>query len=409
MKCRHCYSDVKLTFVDLGMAPPSNAYLTKETIKLNEQFFPLKVLVCEQCWLVQTEDFLNATEVFNHDYAYFSSYSDSWLLHCKQYVDVMINRFKLNINHLVIEVAANDGYLLQYFKNYSIPCIGIEPTASTAEAARKKGISIIEDFFGTNLSKKLVSQNKQADLIIANNVLAHVPDINDFVSGFTTLLKPNGIATFEFPYLLQLIKNMQFDTIYHEHFSYFSLSVIDRIFSFNGLEVFDVEEIPTHGGSLRLFAKRKHNGNQIRSSRVMRYLEDEKKLGVLSENFYTRFQYKIEKIKNNLVNFLLEAKKEGKKVAGYGAAAKGNTLINYAAINQDLISYIVDRNPAKQEKFTPGSHIPIVDENQFHLTKPDYVLILPWNLKHEIIQQINYIREWCGKFVIAIPDLEIIS
>jgi predicted TPR repeat methyltransferase len=407
MKCRHCASDLKLPLVDLGSAPPSNAYLTEQTLYTPEKWFPLRVLVCEQCWLAQTEDFAQANELFDAEYAYFSGFSTSWLAHCKRYVDDMVARFDLNRNSHVVEVAANDGYLLQYVKARNIPCTGVEPTASTATAARAKGIPIVEDFFGTHLAKELVAQDKQADLTVANNVLAHVPDINDFVAGFPMLLKPLGVSTFEFPHLLKLIKGNQFDTIYHEHYSYLSLTAVNRIFSANGLTVFDVEEHPTHGGTLRVFAQRSDTGQQMRSVLVDELLQCEAQAGMLSTGYYAGFQAKTGKVKDDFLSFLLEAKRQGKTVAAYGAAAKGNTLMNYAGIRSDLIPFVVDRNPAKQGKYMPGSRIPIVDEQRLKETRPGYVVILPWNLKAEIMKQLTYIKTWGGNYITAVPELRI--
>ncbi len=407
MKCRHCGNELVLPLIDLGSAPPSNAYLTKKTLMAPEKWFPLKVLVCNQCWLVQTEDYAGAEELFDADYAYFSSFSTSWLKHAEQYVTDMIDRFGLNAQSRIVEVAANDGYLLQYVKARSIPCLGIEPTASTASAAREKGIEVLEEFFGVNLAKKLAATGKQADLTAANNVLAHVPDINDFVGGFAYLLKPSGVATFEFPHLMQMVKFTQFDTIYHEHFSYLSLTAVNQIFERNGLQVFDVQEITTHGGSLRVFAQRKDQGQHSVSDAVTELLAREAAIGIASEAYYADFQQSANQIKDDLIEFLIKAKQDGKKVIAYGAAAKGNTLLNYAGIRPDLLSAVVDRNPAKQNKFMPGSRIPIVDENIILQEKPDYILILPWNLRNEVMEQLNYIREWGGKFVTAVPMLEI--
>ena len=408
MKCRHCNSELNLSLVDLGSAPPSNAYLTEQTLHAPEKWFPLRVLVCEHCWLAQTEDFAQANELFDADYAYFSGFSSGWLVHAERYVVDMAARFNLNADSHVVEVAANDGYLLQYVKARSIPCTGVEPTASTAAAARAKGIPIVEDFFGVRLAKELVAQGKQADLTAANNVLAHVPDINDFVAGFAALLKPQGVATFEFPHLLKLIAENQFDTIYHEHFSYLSLTAVNRIFAVNGLSVFDVEEHPTHGGSLRVFAQRSDTGQQAHSARVDELLQREAQAGMFGADYYTGFQAKTGQVKNDFLTFLLEARRQGKTVAAYGAAAKGNTLMNYAGIRLDLIKFVVDRNPAKQGKYMPGSRIPIVDEQQLKNTKPDYVVILPWNLKAEVMKQLAYIRNWGGKYVTAVPHLEVL-
>lgn len=407
MKCRHCGTELHLPLIDLGSAPPSNAYLTEKTLKAPEKWFPLKVLVCNQCWLAQTEDYAGAEELFDADYAYFSSFSSSWLKHAEQYVADMVNRFNLNEKSHVVEIAANDGYLLQYVKAKGIPCLGVEPTASTALAAREKGIEIVEAFFGVAFAKKLVAQGKQADLTAANNVLAHVPDINDFVAGFAHLLKPNGVATFEFPHLMQLIKHSQFDTIYHEHFSYLSLTAVNQIFNQNGLQVFDVQEISTHGGSLRVFAQQKELGQHQVTAEVDALLAAELAAGMKVEAHYADLQQQANRIKHDLVAFLIEAKREGKKVIGYGAAAKGNTLLNYAGLRPDLLSAVVDLNPAKQNKYLPGSRIPIVDESIIRQQKPDYVLILPWNLRNEVTEQLKYIREWGGEFVAAVPSLEI--
>lgn len=405
MKCRHCDSGLKLPLVDLGSAPPSNVYLTEQTLHASEKWYPLRVLVCEQCWLAQTEDFAQANELFDTEYAYFSGFSTSWLAHCKRYVDDMVTRFDLMAGSHVVEVAANDGYLLQYVKARNIPCTGVEPTASTATAARAKGIPIVDDFFGTRLAKELVDQGKQADLTAANNVLAHVPDINDFVAGFAILLKPLGVSTFEFPHLKRLIDENQFDTIYHEHFSYLSLTTVSRIFAHNGLVIFDVEEHTTHGGSLRVFAQQANSGTQAVTPRVAEMLAREVEAGMTTPDYYVGFQSHADQIKNAFLAFLIEAKNTGKKVSAYGAAAKGNTLLNYAGVRPDLLPWVVDRNPAKQGKYLPGSRIPIVNETRLREERPDYVVILPWNLRDEITAQLNYIHEWGGQFVTAIPNL----
>ncbi len=408
MKCRHCHSRLDLPLVDLGSAPPSNAYLTEESLHAPEKWFPLRVLVCQHCWLVQTEDFAQAEELFDADYAYFSSYSKSWLVHSERFVTEMTTRFALTDASHVIEVAANDGYLLQYVMAHNIPCTGIEPTASTAAAARAKSIPIIEDFFGVRLARKIAGQGRQADLMVANNVLAHVPEINDFVAGFAILLKPQGVASFEFPHLLRLIDETLFDTIYHEHFSYLSLTAVMHIFAANGLAIFDVEELPTHGGSLRVFAQRNDTGQQPRNARVEEMLSREAKAGMLDVDYYAGFQTKTDRIKNDFIAFLIEASRQDKLVAAYGAAAKGNTIINYAGVRPDLISFVVDNNPAKQGKYLPGSRIPIADEQRLRQDKPDYVVILPWNLKTEIARQIDYIENWGGRFVTAVPHLEVL-
>ena len=408
MKCRHCNSELTLPLIDLGAAPPSNAYLTEQTLHAPEKHFPLRVLVCTECWLAQTEDYAGADELFSADYAYFSSFSTTWLKHAEQYVADMVQRFALNGNSRIVEVAANDGYLLQFAKARGIPCFGIEPTTSTAVVARTKDIEIVEEFFGLQLAQQLAAQGKQADLTTANNVLAHVPDINDFVGGFAALLKPSGVATFEFPHLLRLVTENQFDTIYHEHYSYLSLTAVKRIFEYNGLSVFDVEELPTHGGSLRVYAQRSDSGRREQGRNVATIQAREAAAGMTTPAFYAGFQDKANRLKNDFLFFLIEAKRAGKTVAGYGAAAKGNTLLNYAGVRPDLLSYVVDRNPAKQDKFLPGCRIPIVAEAHLKETKPDYVVILPWNLLTEVIEQLTYIREWGGQFVVAAPSLKVI-
>lgn len=409
MKCRHCNTDLQLSLIDLGSAPPSNAYLKSDDLENAEKYYPLKIMVCGHCWLVQTEDFVGADELFSKEYAYFSSFSVSWLEHARNYVETMTRRLPLSDHSMVVEIAANDGYLLQYVKEKNIPCYGIEPTRSTAEAARKKGIAIIERFFGTKLADELARAGKQADLIAANNVLAHVPDINDFVKGFSILLKHGGVATFEFPHLYNLVKQNQFDTIYHEHYSYLSLTVVHTIFEANGLAIFDVEKLPTHGGSLRVYAQRSDAGRQPASSSVNALLKQENLAGMRSKNFYQGFQKKAEKTRDDLLSFLTDAKRKGKTAVGYGAAAKGNTLMNFAGIKPDLVSYIVDRNPSKQGKYMPGSHIPIKTEQCIRQDKPDYILILPWNLQYEVRKQLAYTRQWNCRFVTAIPELHISS
>lgn len=407
MKCRHCGEQLRLPFLDLGSSPPSNAYLTKDTLHAPELWFPLRLLVCEKCWLVQTEDFARADALFDADYAYFSSFSTTWLDHARRYVDTMASRFALGSHSKVVEVAANDGYLLQYVQARGIPCLGVEPTASTANAARRKGIAVVERFFGTALARELAVTGHAADLIAANNVLAHVPDINDFVSGFAFLLKPSGVATFEFPHLLCMVHENQFDTAYHEHYSYLSLTAVERIFSANGLRIFDVEKLATHGGSLRVFAQRADTGTQPRSSKVAKLLAEERAAGMTTTEFYASVQIRAERTRSDLVVFLIDAKRQGLKVAAYGAAAKGNTLLNFAGVRPDLLPYVADRNPAKQGKFMPGSRIPIVDESYLKADRPNRVLLLPWNLREEVKAQMDYVSEWGGKFVTAIPKLEI--
>lgn len=407
MKCRHCQAELTLSLIDLATSPPSNAYLTQQMLHAPEKYFPLRVLVCTECWLVQTEDYAGADELFSSDYAYFSSFSTTWLKHAEQYVTDMAARFELDGNSHVVEVAANDGYLLQFAKARGIPCLGVEPTTSTANAARAKGIEIIEAFFGVSLGQSLAAQGKQADLTAANNVLAHVPDINDFVGGFAAILKPAGVSTFEFPHLLRMVAENQFDTIYHEHYSYLSLTAVKRIFEQNGLSVFDVEALPTHGGSLRVYAQRKDTGKREISQNVATILGQEAAAGMTSAAFYAGFQDKANRVKNDFLAFLIEAKRAGKTVAGYGAAAKGNTLMNYAGVRPDLLSYVVDRNPVKQDKFLPGCRLPIIGEERLKQTRPDYVVILPWNLRSEVMEQLAYIREWGGQFVTAVPALKI--
>jgi len=406
MQCRHCRAPLTLTFVDLGSAPPSNAYLTAADLKKPELWYPLRVLVCSECRLVQTEDYAGANEIFTDSYAYFSSYSTSWLDHAQKYVTAVVDRFGLNASSLVVELAANDGYLLQYVQARGIPCIGVEPTASTANAARAKGIEIIEKFFGVQLAEEMLGQRRRADLIAANNVLAHVPDINDFVSGVALLLEHNGVATFEFPHLLNLVANNQFDTIYHEHYSYLSLSAVALIFERNGLAVFDVEEIPTHGGSLRVYAQRSASPRP-RTAAVDKLLERERSVGVLTDAYYAGFQSRTDRVKNDFLRFLVDAKRDGKKVAGYGAAAKGNTLMNYAGVRPDLMPYVVDKSPAKQGKFLPGSRIPIVDEARIRSERPDYVVVLPWNIWDEVTTDLGYVRDWGGRCVRAVPELQV--
>lgn len=407
MKCRHCGTELRLPLIDLGAAPPSNSYLSRAALSEPEKWYPLRVLVCDHCWLAQTEDYAHHSELFSNDYAYFSSYSTSWLAHAQAYVATMAERFSLTASSHVVEVASNDGYLLQYVRERGIPCLGIEPTASTAAAARGRGIEVIERFFGVALAEALVAEGRRADLVVANNVLAHVPDINDFVAGFARLLKDDGVATFEFPHLLNLVQFNQFDTIYHEHFSYLSLIAVKCIFEANGLNVFDVEELPTHGGSLRVFAQRMQTGQRPASPEVARLLAVEHAAGMAQPGFYSGFQAKAEKVKNDLVAFLIDARRNHSRIAAYGAAAKGNTLLNFAGIRSDLISYVVDRNPAKQGLFMPGSRIPIVDESRLQTERPDYLVILPWNLRQEVFSQLRSLHVGGTRFVTAVPRLEV--
>lgn len=412
MKCRHCASTLTLPFLDLGSAPPSNAYLGEAALRAPEVWYPLRLLVCTHCWLVQTEDHAGREALFTQDYAYFSSFSSSWLEHARQYVNAACERLQLNAASTVVEVAANDGYLLQYVQQAGIPCYGIEPTASTARAARAKGIEVIEQFFGVSLAHELAAQGRQADLIVANNVLAHVPDINDFVAGFAHLLKPHGVATFEFPHLLRMVQGCQFDTAYHEHYSYLSLTAVARILAANGLSVIDVQELPTHGGSLRVWAARADaaahhpQATDEGAARVRALLASEQAAGMLEADFYADFQRKALRIKRELLSFLLQCQATGQRVGAYGAAAKGNTLLNFAGVRPDLLPWVVDANPAKQGQYLPGSRIPIVDEEHLRRERPDHVLILPWNLKDEVARQLGYIRQWGGRLVVAVPRLE---
>jgi len=405
LKCRHCAADLERVCLDLGSAPPSNAYLSEATLRAPELWYPLRLLVCERCWLVQTEDHAGREALFGDDYAYFSSFSSSWLAHAAGYVQAMRERFGLGRASLVSEVAANDGYLLRYVQQAGIPCYGIEPTASTASAARALGLDIVERFFGVELARELAAAGRQVDLVAANNVLAHVPDINDFVAGFAALLKPDGVATFEFPHLLRLLRENQFDTVYHEHYSYLSLTAVQRIFAANGLAVFDVEEHPTHGGSLRVFAQRSDTGRRPPGEAVVRVLREEIAAGFATGAGYEGFQARIDQVKDDFMAFLIEARRAGRKVAAYGAAAKGNTLMNYAGVRPDLIAFVVDRNPAKQGRYMPGSRIPIVAEERLRSDQPDDIVILPWNLRDEVMQQLAYVRAWGGRFVTAVPEL----
>jgi len=409
MNCRHCEKELTHTFIDLGSAPPSNSYLTESDIRAPEKSYPLKVLVCSHCWLVQTEDFVGTDEMFTEDYAYFSSYSSSWLDHAKIYIDKMITRFQLNSQSNIVEIAANDGYLLQFVKEKNIPCYGIEPTHSTAMVAKEKGIEIIEEFFSDKKAKELVDQGRNADFMVANNVLAHVPDINDFLKGFATLLKTEGVATFEFPHLLNLVQFNQFDTIYHEHYSYLSLTAVQIIFEANGLSIFDVEELSTHGGSLRIYAQRNDTGKQPIRTAVNELKTREEKAGINTLEYYQGFQNKAEKIKTDLLNFLIQAKKDENNVAAYGAAAKGNTLMNFSGIRKDLLSYVVDKNPAKQGKYMPGSHIPILSTEELSKNRPDYLFILPWNIAEEIYNQNIELAKLGTQFIVTIPELRVID
>ncbi len=407
MKCRGCSTPLALTLIDLGTSPPSNAYLRPHELDAAETWVPLRVLVCERCWLVQTEDFRAADSLFDSEYAYFSSFSTTWLAHAERYVHDMARRFSLTEASRVVEVAANDGYLLQFVARRGIPCLGVEPTASTARAARERGLEIRETFFGEATASALADEGWQADLMVANNVLAHVPEINDFLRGFARLLKPDGVATFEFPHLTKLIELSQFDTIYHEHYSYLSLTAVRHQLVRNGLDLFDVEPLPTHGGSLRVYVQRA-GGPQPIEPRVEALLAEETDKGVTTRAYYGRLGPAAESIKDSLLEFLLEAKRAKKTVAAYGAAAKGNTLLNYAGVRSDLIGWVADANPHKQGKFMPGSRIPIVPPSQIAEKRPDYLLILPWNLCDEVMAQEAQIGKWGGCFVVAVPTLQVV-
>lgn len=398
---------LKHTFLDLGHAPLSNAYLSEKDLNSPEVHLPLKIKVCDRCWLVQTEDYTSFDKIFTKDYAYFSSASNSYLLHAKNYSNKMIKELKLDKESYVIEIASNDGYLLKNFIEKKIPCLGIEPTKSTADVAGKLNIPIINEFFDEMMGKQLASEGRQADLIIGNNVYAHVPDINDFTKGLKAALKINGTLSLEFPHLLNLIEQTQFDTIYHEHFSYLSLNTVDRIFSSVGLRILDVEEISTHGGSLRVYGCHQ-NDQRITKKNVDKILKKEITGGLQNLSTYMSFKDRVNKIKDDLLLFLIEQKRQGNKIIAYGAAAKGNTFMNYAGLKNDLINFVVDKLKFKQGKFLPASHIPIVDEKIIRKLKPKYVLILPWNIKDEIIDQLTYIKEWDGKFLVALPKIELI-
>ncbi len=404
MKCRFCGNELKHEFLNLRRSPPSNSYLTLEQLGEPEVYYPLRIFVCDRCFLVQIDEYKKCEEIFNKEYAYFSSYSTTWLEHSKKYACMIIDRLKLSNNSHVTEIACNDGYLLQYFKAKKIPCLGIEPTESTAKVARGKGIVVMEEFFGLKLSGSL----KKSDLIIGNNVLAHVPDVNDFVCGLKIALKPGGTVTMEFQHLLNLIEHTQFDTIYHEHYSYLSFGLVKRIFEYHEMEIYDVEEIPTHGGSLRIYVKHKEDTSKKISGNVKGLIEKEKQHGMYTLAYYMNFQEKVNKIRNDLLVFLINSRKENKKIAAYGAAAKGNALLNFCGIKDDFINFVVDAAPSKQGKYMPGSHIPIVSEEKIKIFKPDYIIILPWNIKEEIIKQLTYVKAWGCKFVILIPELKVI-
>lgn len=406
--CRFCKTPLKHTFVDLGMSPISNAFLKSEQRNKAEKFYPLYAYVCDNCFLVQLEQFETPDYIFANDYAYFSSYSESWLRHAQNYTKLMLGYFNLNSDSLVVELASNDGYLLQYFLQQGIPVLGVEPAANVAKVAEEKGIPSLVNFFGVATAEEMVQQGKQADLLIGNNVLAHVPDINDFVAGMKIALKPKGILTMEFPHLLQLMICNQFDTIYHEHFSYLSFLTVEKIFAYHGLTLFDAEEISTHGGSLRIYGKHDTNSEYIVTNRLTNLKNKEIQDQLLQIDTYLGFGEKVKETKRKLLQFLIEIKSQGKTIVAYGAPAKGNTLLNYCGIRTDFLDYTVDRSPHKQGLFLPGTHIPIYHPDKIKETRPDYVMILPWNIKDEIMEQMAYVRQWGGKFVIPIPEVGII-
>lgn len=406
-KCRLCEASLEHTFADLGMSPLANSYVSPEKANAMEPFYPLHAYVCAKCWLVQLQMYQTGEDIFS-DYAYFSSFSDSWLAHAKAYTEKMRERFGFDASSQVIEIASNDGYLLQYFKQAGVPVLGIDPAKNVAEVAIKAGIPTIVKFFGEQTARELVASGTGADLLLGNNVLAHVPGLNDFVKGMKIVLKPKGIITMEFPHLERLVEKCQFDTIYHEHFSYFSFVTVEQVFARHGITLFDVEELPTHGGSLRIYGRHTEDGSKPVSDRVAGLREREKRLGYADLTLYRSFAEKVMAIKRNILQFMIDARRQGKTIAGYGAPAKGNTLLNYCGIRTDMISYTVDRSPHKQGHYLPGTRIPIQAPEKIRETRPDYVVILPWNLKDEIVEQMAHIREWGGKFVVLIPEVEII-
>ena len=403
--CRFCQSELSVTFADLGMSPLSNSYVPPERLRSMEPFYPLHAYVCGRCFLVQLEQFESPEHIFS-DYAYFSSYSESWLAHCRAYTQQMRERFSLDGQSQVVEIASNDGYLLQYFLEAGIRVLGVEPAANVAAVAREKGVPSEVAFFGVETARRLHAQGLSADLLLGNNVLAHVPDINDFVAGMRVLLKPEGQITMEFPHLLKLMQENQFDTIYHEHFSYLSLVTVQRIFARHGLKLFDVEQLPTHGGSLRIYACHQEDPRPI-GIQVSRLLKTERDYGLEQLDTYRKFEARVQETKRGLLEFLIAARQQGKRVAGYGAPAKGNTLLNYCGVRTDLVEFTVDKSPHKQGRYLPGTHIPILAPEAIQERRPDYLLILPWNLREEIVQQMSCIREWGGQFVVPIPQVKV--
>lgn len=407
MICRHCNTPLEHVFIDLVSQPPSNSFLTATELNEPEVYFPLKIYVCPDCFLVQVEEYKKSQDIFSDGYVYFSSFSSSWVAHARAYVEMAIDRFALGTESLVVEIASNDGYLLQHCVEKGIPCLGIEPTGGTADAAEEKGVPTLRSFFGTSLARQMVEEGKRPDLLLGNNVLAHVPDINDFVQGMKIVLKEKGTITMEFPHLVNLVELGQFDTIYHEHFSYLSLTSVKRIFAEQGLTLFDVEQLPTHGGSLRILARHEEDLDRPVSQAVSDLLAQEAEKGLKTLKYYEGFQGKADRIKSDLLSFLIEQKRAGKTVAAYGAAAKGNTLLNYCGVKKDLISFCVDASPHKQNLFMPGSHIPVCAPEALREQKPDFIVILPWNIKAEVMEQHAYVSQWGGRFVVAIPELTI--
>src|SRR3954447_3705579 len=405
--CRFCAAPLRHTFVDLGMSPLCESYAPAEQVNAMEPFYPLHAKVCERCLLVQLEEFVSGEDIFT-EYAYFSSYSDSWVEHARRYVELAVEGFRLDENSLVMEVASNDGYLLRHVVDRGIPALGIEPAANVAEVARELGIETIVRFFGREAAADLVAEGRRADLLAANNVMAHVPDLNDFVAGIEMVLAPHGVATVEVPHLLRLVEENQFDTIYHEHFQYFSLLSAQKVFAAHGLEVFDVDELKSHGGSLRYYAQREDPGTRPVEQRVHDLVARERALGYDTLEGHQAFAARVEETKWGLLEFLIAKRREGKRIAGYGAPGKGNTLLNYCGIRSDLVDYTVDRNPYKQGRFLPGTHIPILHPEVLEQDRPDYILILPWNLKQEIVEQLAYAREWGARFVVPIPRVEVL-
>jgi 2-polyprenyl-3-methyl-5-hydroxy-6-metoxy-1,4-benzoquinol methylase len=405
--CRFCRAPLRHTFVDLGMSPLCESYVPAERLRAMEPFYPLHARICERCLLVQLDEFVAPAEIFS-EYAYFSSYSDSWVEHARGYVEMAVERFGLDAQSLVVELASNDGYLLQHVVERGIPALGIEPAANVAAAARARGIETVVEFFGRELAARLLAEGRRTDLLVANNVMAHVPDLNDFVGGMEPLLAPQGVVTIEVPHLVRLVEGNQFDTIYHEHFSYFSFLTARRLLSAHGLQVFDVDELGTHGGSLRMYAQRRSGGRQAVSPRVAALAERERVLGYDTLEGHGEFARRVEETKWRLVEFLIDRRREGKRVAGYGAPGKGNTLLNYCGIRTDLLEFTVDRNPYKQGQFLPGTHIPVRDPEALAQARPDFILILPWNLKEEIVSQLSYTREWGARCVVPIPEVEVL-